>query len=431
MNTEREIYSKLRRDKVTARFTLFNFLANIAFLINDIVIEHVSYLIIIDYCVVTFYGLLYLFYKMTKKQEITAVLLTLSLNFWLYFNADLYGKQSIIFIFFFTLSFMTFFLFDYKNKLRFYIFLSLPVIALMVLLVTDFSVFNETFQADEIESTAILSIAGNLVLYYVFINGIINSINTVDHLFSSEKVKLKQSENQLSQLNHQVNEQNNNLNHQVELMKKELLEKQKELDLVHIHAEENERKRISNEIHDSLGVLLSISRMKLEVIEKKIADENIAECIALINQAIDEIKIISLQLQPVMFEELGVVKILEDLLIKINNSEKAPLFRLINNGYNNQLNKEQELLLFRVIMEKINNILKHAQATEAIIQLVADKEFLRLSIEDNGVGYDSKKASMGLGKFSSEYRVQLMNGIIQTESNSEKGTLVIIQIPLT
>lgn len=427
------LFGQIRRHKVTTQFTLYNFLANILFLINDLIIGHVQYLIIVDCFVVLFYGSLYLYSRNPKNQEKSAILLAGSLNIWLVINADLYGKDSFIFLFLFTLSLMTFFLFDYKKKILFFSFLSVPAFGVFLLLSTNFSMFEEaSFSKQEIETTAILSILGNLVLYYIFINGILRSVRRIEELFEIEQEKLMTSRIELEKLNIKISGYNVKLQDELEKAKQEIRQQQKQEDLIRYQGEENERKRISRELHDSLGVLLSTIKLSLEQTRERVGRDNleVKRSIELIDKSISEVRYISQNLQPVLFAEFGLVKTLEDILPQVNELNKTLEIRLLNNGYTSQLNRSIELILFRVIMEQVNNIIRHAQASEAIIQLVVVDEHLLISIEDNGIGFEPQIPSKGLGLSNSLYRVQSLNGKHNIESKLGKGTLIQIEIPL-
>lgn len=427
-------YENYRRQKVTLQFTFYNWLANILFLLNDLVIGHVQYLIVIDVFIVLFYGALYLYCKKTHNQKNTAIVLASSLNLWLFFNADLYGKESLIFIFFFTLSLMTFFLFDFRKTIQFFSFLAIPILSLVVLFITDFSIFQEnSFSKNEIETTALLSIAGNLTLFYIFINGIVRSIYRIESMFSVEKRKLLESRLELSKLNIKLSNYNSNLNTELDKAKAEILLQQKENELIRLKAEEDERKRISQELHDSIGVLLSTSKMKLENVQKQNTEKNsdIVEAINLIDTTIIEVRHISQNLQPILFNELGLVKILHDMVYQINSIKSNFNLKFLNNGYTRQLSRANELMLFRVIMEKVNNMLKHAHASEGIIQLIVLENLIHISIEDDGIGYEVAEVKSGLGNSNSEYRIELLGGKINIESAEGKGTLVQIEIPLS
>jgi signal transduction histidine kinase len=427
-------YENYRRQKVTLQFTFYSFLANVLFLINDIFIGHVFYLVLIDVFVVLFYGALYIYNKRTNNQRNTAITLAASSNIWLFYNADLYGKESLIFIFFFTLSLMTFFLFDFRKRLQFFGFLAAPIICLLILFLKNFSIFQEnSFSNDEIYSTSILSIIGNLILFYVFINGIVSSVYRIETIFNEEKAKLIDSRLALNNLNDKLRDYNENLNSELEKAKSEILKQQKENQIIHLKAEEGERKRISQELHDSIGVLLSTSKMKLEKVKNQQTEKDTAlnEAINLIDNTIIEVRYISQNLQPVLFKELGLVKVLHDMFFQINKLKANFSIKFLNKGYTQQLNREKEMILFRVIMEKINNILKHANASEAIVQLIALENQLHISIEDDGDGYIISEVKTGLGNLNSEYRIGHLGGSINIESGAGKGTLVQIEIPLS
>jgi two-component system NarL family sensor kinase len=105
---------------------------------------------------------------------------------------------------------------------------------------------------------------------------------------------------------------------------------------------------------------------------------------------------------------------------------------LIVHGLNDRLDENVETVVYRVLQELVNNVIKHAQATEITIQLIHEATELSIMVEDNGVGFDihtlSDKAGIGLKNITS--RIEYLNGHVHFDSSLGNGTTAMIEIPL-
>ena len=102
-------------------------------------------------------------------------------------------------------------------------------------------------------------------------------------------------------------------------------------------------------------------------------------------------------------------------------------------GMDDRLHRHVEVILFRIVQELLNNIVRHAAATEAIVQLVRDEDRLHLTVEDNGRGFDTTQgpASQGIGWLNIRSRVDYLNGNLEVRSAPGQGTGVNIEIKLS
>jgi signal transduction histidine kinase len=94
-----------------------------------------------------------------------------------------------------------------------------------------------------------------------------------------------------------------------------------------------------------------------------------------------------------------------------------------------RLDESREVMIFRIIQELVANIIKHSNASKAIIQLSRHDDQLSLAVEDDGIGFDVENATGGLGMKSLRSRVDYLKGSLQIESNAGQGTSVYIEIP--
>jgi signal transduction histidine kinase/ligand-binding sensor domain-containing protein len=194
-----------------------------------------------------------------------------------------------------------------------------------------------------------------------------------------------------------------------------------------IERQEEERKRISREMHDSVGqeLLILKHQLQLNLREQSLSDElkkTLEEQSAAASNIITEVRTISHNLRPPELDRLGVTETIRALLQRVRNTQKLVVKGEIDeiDGF---FRKEDEINMIRIIQEAMNNIMKHAEATSATITVSLAGDRLDVSIADNGKGM-SKPAngSPGLGMNDIQERVELLEGTMNIESLPEHGT---------
>ena len=218
----------------------------------------------------------------------------------------------------------------------------------------------------------------------------------------------------------------------------ELLQKQEISSLQGVLAgQEEERKRIATDLHDRLGATLGMVKLHFTAVEERIdllREDNKKQynkANELLDQAYSEVRSISHDLVSGVLVKFGLGPALTDLKDKLESTGKLKV-QLVLNEMSERLKGEVELQIYRIIQELVSNILKHAQATEAVIQLNRTNNHINLIVEDNGVGFDpeSIKEKDGIGMHNLEARVDQLNGKIHFDSGKGAGTTVSIDIPL-
>ncbi len=195
-----------------------------------------------------------------------------------------------------------------------------------------------------------------------------------------------------------------------------------------IEGQENERNRLSREIHDGVGQLINL--LKLNV--KGLSDnEEKQKLESIIEQTLKEIRNVTENLHPSRLNDFTLEKNVEKLLDQIDDISE------INFQFGSSdlpsLNSYFKTHLYRIIQEALSNILKHSQAKNATIQLLGMKKEIQLTIEDDGIGYDPNLITgtdPHHGLENIEYRVHSMNGKFTLDSNKESGTMLLITIPI-
>lgn len=203
-----------------------------------------------------------------------------------------------------------------------------------------------------------------------------------------------------------------------------------------IQTEEKERERFSKDMHDGIGPLLSTIKLYVnELGSPDIGSEEKKQFVEQVNKMLDDavtsIREISNNLMPRVIHEYGLVKALEAFCNKVNNTGK------INVDFNADnlspiLDKNIQLILFRVISELLTNTIKHAKAKNAYIQLQQNGDNINLSFTDNGIGFCSKKMmsnkNTGIGLKSIVSRIKSINGSCDITSFVGHGFKIDIEI---
>jgi len=200
-----------------------------------------------------------------------------------------------------------------------------------------------------------------------------------------------------------------------------------------IDGQENERKRLSRELHDSLGQSLIGIKMRLESIsEKKIdkAFETITVVKNFVNTTIEEVRRMSNNLMPAVLSEFGLTTAINNICKQTKDNSKMNVF-FEHQSISRELPDKATIYIFRIVQEALNNAVKHSDATEMNIMLIQEERYLILLIEDNGKGFDPEtQKSQGNGLYNMRERVNLLQGTISISPSLGKGLVINIKIPI-
>lgn len=195
-----------------------------------------------------------------------------------------------------------------------------------------------------------------------------------------------------------------------------------------IEGQENERKRLTQELHDGLGQLLTAIRLRIEATPMDAAQRK--ELAEMINETIAEVKRISYDVMPGSLVDFGLEAALKGLCD--NTAKYSSLkfdFRYIRES-NHTLNFDVTVAVFRIVQEGINNILKHASAHHVELNVVDTDDSIYVLLKDDGKGFNrAERATAGLGLRSMTERAKLLGGSVDIFSDAE-GTVVEAHIPL-
>ena len=206
-----------------------------------------------------------------------------------------------------------------------------------------------------------------------------------------------------------------------------------------VTAQDQERKRIAQDIHDTVGSLLSAAKLKFssldeaEILISEDTQHKFKQAEALLDEAATELRNISHNMMPASLSKLGLVAAIHNLLEKISD-QSSIRFNLNAYQFEERLDETTEISIYQILLELINNIVKHSGADKATIEMNKYPTYINLIVEDNGKGfvYDlAKKEKIGIGLTNIISRVNILKGTIDIDSVQEKGTTVIIDIPLS
>ncbi len=204
-----------------------------------------------------------------------------------------------------------------------------------------------------------------------------------------------------------------------------------------IEGEDNERKRISKEIHDSLGQNLTAASLNFDAIRQSVArlgeKDNMKFTTGLyfLNTAIEESRNIAHNVMPKAIEDFGLVPSLKSLFNIIMKSTGINV-KFYENLGDIRLSKQTELNLYRITQEALNNVIKHARANEIFIQLILHQNEIIYTFEDDGAGFDKsliEKSNKGMGLKSIFNRVIALSGTFELDTSPGRGTALTIELP--
>lgn len=210
------------------------------------------------------------------------------------------------------------------------------------------------------------------------------------------------------------------------------MSKQKQITEAVIIAQEKERTEIGKELHDNVNQILGATNLYINtaMIDDEGRQELLERSTELISNAINEIRKISKSLITPGLQEIGLVESIEDIIEDVKMAKYITIKLDINNFSEEDIDDRRKLTIFRIIQEQLNNIIKHARATEILIRLYADYGSIVLAIADNGAGFDTSRHRKGVGITNIISRVELFNGKVDILSKPGGGCTLSVKLPV-
>lgn len=188
-----------------------------------------------------------------------------------------------------------------------------------------------------------------------------------------------------------------------------------------LQGEEQERQRIAQDLHDSLGGMLANIRMTISDNALFQTDQVVEK----IDKSIAEMRRIARNLMPETLKNIGLEIALKELCEAMAQKHFSIQFESFNLSEN--ISFKTQTALYRIVQESISNITKYAQASSVIVQISQNDDLLSLTIEDDGVRFDKSEVVYGLGLKNIQNRVQLINGTVDITSTKGEGTTINVE----
>lgn len=219
-------------------------------------------------------------------------------------------------------------------------------------------------------------------------------------------------------------------------LQNEILKQQELATKAVLEAEEKERQRIAKDLHDGIGQMMSAAKMNLSTFESETAftntDQKISfdKAVGLIDESCREIRVVSHNIMPNALLKNSLASAIREFIEKLD--QKKLQVHLYTEGLDERLDSNTETVLYRVVQECVNNVIKHSGASTLDISVVKDKDGINATIEDNGKGFDTtdKEKFEGIGLKNIITRVEYLKGTVDFDSAPGRGTLVAIHTPL-
>jgi two-component system sensor histidine kinase DegS len=252
--------------------------------------------------------------------------------------------------------------------------------------------------------------------------GLTETIDRADHLVSQITVVMNYLQSDLQKIGEVLEDANLRQHFSIKI----------------IEAQEEERRRLSREIHDGPAQMMANVMLRSDLIEKifreRGADEAMVEIRNLkrmVRDALYEVRHIIYDLRPMALDDLGLVPALRKYLQTTEDYFNTAHIRLVFLGEERRLPAKYEVSFFRLIQESVQNAMKHAEANDVLVKLEIYKDRITIIIQDDGKGFDKEmKKESSFGLIGMRERVDLLEGELTIDSEIGKGTTVTIKVPL-
>src|SRR5687768_7819479 len=218
----------------------------------------------------------------------------------------------------------------------------------------------------------------------------------------------------------------------------ELARELQELSAKLVTAQEQERRHIARELHDEIGQALTAIKVELAYAQRSIEGVQgpttvLQTARTITDSALHQVRDLSYLLHPAALDEFGLVSAINEH-IKSFSRRHGIAVELSHSSMDSRMAPETEAAAYRIIQEALNNVAKHANATEAKVYLARQPDALRIAIEDNGVGFDPSiprsPDRRGLGLIGIRERASHLNGTVLIDSVRGRGTRIVVELPV-
>ena len=207
-----------------------------------------------------------------------------------------------------------------------------------------------------------------------------------------------------------------------------------------MEAQEEERRRLSREIHDGPAQMLANVMMRSDLIDRTFRERGASEALSeirslkvMVRSALYEVRRIIYDLRPMALDDLGLIPTLKKYISTTEEYHNGqPSVEFNHMGSESRLSTNLEVAVFRLVQESLQNAIKHAQANHIHVKLELKPTLITVIVKDDGVGFDTtEKKEKSFGLLGMRERVELISGELKIQSKPGSGTTVLIQIPLS
>ena len=301
------------------------------------------------------------------------------------------------------------------------------------------------------------AVSSHYLKEYVLISDSLNVAKNQEliHEFQT-KYETKQKENRLAAQELKIQKQQSNLflailggsllasilggiylyNRKSHSLKLKQLQQEKENAILNafIRGEERERNRISHDLHDGVAAMIGAAKMTLESIPHLSEDkqmEQLSKVKSILENTHADVRHIAHNLLPTVLEKEGLIKATEQFASEVNETGLVRILVKDKGSNAHEISSQFQLMLFRIIQELVNNIIKHSQAQNAMITFGRNKKGLMIEVVDDGIGYNGDINTGNQGLYGISQRLKSIGGDFKIISKREKGTqaMVEVQVP--
>lgn len=214
------------------------------------------------------------------------------------------------------------------------------------------------------------------------------------------------------------------LYYQRRMLREKLDHQEKSLRLV-LESQESERRRIAKDLHDGVQAMMQALRVSVLTVIRDADEKDKKEIQEMVNELTETVRAVSWDLMPSTLEKFGLTSALEEFCKKLNGKIEVPVY-FSSQGDPFRLDTNEQLLVYRIAQEAVNNAIKHANASQIEVRMNWNGG-LQVAVVDDGIGFDPSariNGSLGLGLSNLESRARLLNAELKFLKNNPSGSVV-------
>ena len=293
----------------------------------------------------------------------------------------------------------------------------------------EYGIYDENDLDNDFPENFMLDNGENEVVLAQSYGKMVEALQKINELEKKHSVELAEGNKKLEDVNRKLGN---------EITERKRAEKEiRHLSRKLISGIEEAQKNLAQDLHDEFGQTLAALHMGVETLCNSIPDEMVSQkkntenLIGLIEQLGDKIRSISSDLRPDLLDDLGLVPTLEWYIHEYGEQNMDVDIEFQAVGFKKRISPEKELIIYRIVQESLNNIVKHAKACKISVMLTYSYPKVIFMIRDDGIGFDQNVRSGGIGLIGMRERTASVNGKIEIRSGKGKGTTIRGELPVS